>query len=175
MAKQSSKLRKEVEHIYSLSDRLQVQLRVLEEMHTPVNVKVGIDISKMDVEDAVVTLMFQVSKSADDDLRAILQDMETTRKAREELREKLNKSKQSRPPANDLETIFQLMATVYAKQLTAEEAELFNDLDSLSEMSDIVSLRLQMMLDRRSKFISTLSNLIKKAADTANQITQNLK
>lgn len=48
-------------------------------------------------------------------------------------------------------------------------------LDSLSEMAEMESLRLQMAMDRMSKMMSTLSNLLKKAGDTASSITQNIK
>ena len=37
------------------------------------------------------------------------------------------------------------------------------------------SLRLQMSMDRTSKLMSTLSNLLKKASEEANAITQNIK
>ena len=50
-----------------------------------------------------------------------------------------------------------------------------NDIDSMSEMGETESLRLQMAMDRMSKLMSTLSNLLKKISDTANTITQNLK
>lgn len=50
-----------------------------------------------------------------------------------------------------------------------------NDLDSLSELGEMESLRLQMAMDRMSKMMSTLSNLLKKISDTSSQITQNLK
>ena len=49
------------------------------------------------------------------------------------------------------------------------------DVDSMSEMGEMESLRLQMAMDRLSKMMSTLSNLLKKVSDTANSITQNLK
>ena len=48
-------------------------------------------------------------------------------------------------------------------------------LDSLSEMGEMESLRLQMAMDRLSKLMSTLSNLLKKASDTAQGISQNIK
>ena len=50
-----------------------------------------------------------------------------------------------------------------------------NRLENLSEMGEMESLRLQMAMDRLSKMMSTLSNLLKKASDTAQAITQNLK
>jgi hypothetical protein len=45
----------------------------------------------------------------------------------------------------------------------------------ISEMGEMESLRLQMAMDRMSKMMSTLSNMLKKMAETAEGITQNLK
>ena len=50
-----------------------------------------------------------------------------------------------------------------------------NDLDSMNEMGEMESLRLQMAMDRLSKMMSTLSNILKKISDTASAITQNIK
>ena len=48
-------------------------------------------------------------------------------------------------------------------------------LDSMSEMSEMTSMRLQMAMDRESKLMDTLSNLEKKLSDTSGSILQNLK
>lgn len=48
-------------------------------------------------------------------------------------------------------------------------------LDSMSEMGETESLRLQMAMDRLSKMMTALSNLMKKINDTNQGITQNLK
>ena len=50
-----------------------------------------------------------------------------------------------------------------------------SDLDSMSEMGEMESLRLQMAMDRTSKMMSTLSNSLEKVSDTAEGITANLK
>ena len=50
-----------------------------------------------------------------------------------------------------------------------------SDLDSMSEMGEMESLRLQMAMDRMSKMMSMLSNLLKKMSDTTESIVQNLK
>jgi hypothetical protein len=44
-----------------------------------------------------------------------------------------------------------------------------------SEMGEMESLRLQMAMDRVSKFMSTLSNLLKAIGATGSQIAGNLK
>jgi hypothetical protein len=61
------------------------------------------------------------------------------------------------------------MATYGAAKILQE------DLDSKSEMGETESLRLQMAMDRLSKMMETLSNLLKRTSDTAQTITQNLK
>lgn len=50
-----------------------------------------------------------------------------------------------------------------------------SDLDSMSEMGEMESLRLQMAMDRLSKMMSTLSNLMKKMSTTQDAIIQNMK
>lgn len=49
------------------------------------------------------------------------------------------------------------------------------DVDNLSEMGEMDSLRLQMAMDRLSKLESMLSNVLKKASDTQSTIASNLK
>jgi hypothetical protein len=48
-------------------------------------------------------------------------------------------------------------------------------IDSMSELSETTSLRLQMAMDRLSKLMETLSNLEKKVSSTNDAILQNLK
>jgi hypothetical protein len=59
----------------------------------------------------------------------------------------------------------------WARQLHGQR----DSLDALAEMSEMESLRLQMAMDRRSKFVQALSNLEKKMSDTADTVVQNLK
>lgn len=47
--------------------------------------------------------------------------------------------------------------------------------DSLSEMGEMESMRMQMAMDRQSKAMSTLSNIMKKMSSTASAITNNIK
>jgi alpha-D-ribose 1-methylphosphonate 5-triphosphate synthase subunit PhnL len=65
--------------------------------------------------------------------------------------------------------------TITKKTLIKGKEILKNKLDSLSEMGEMESLRLQMAMDRLSKMMTTLSNILKKISDTASTITQNIK
>ena len=60
-------------------------------------------------------------------------------------------------------------------ELDASIDQVKSNLDSMSEMGEMESLRLQMAMDRMSKMMSTLSNMLKKISDTAQGITQNIK
>lgn len=68
-----------------------------------------------------------------------------------------------------------LSATAAKKEFDQLKKSIQKDLDSVSEMGEMESLRLQMAMDRLSKMMSTLSNLLKKISDTAGSITRNLK
>ena len=59
--------------------------------------------------------------------------------------------------------------------LDREMQQLKQELDSLSDLGETESLRLQMAMDRISKLMSTLSNVLKKVDATAESIIQNLK
>jgi hypothetical protein len=68
---------------------------------------------------------------------------------------------------------FYVLAEV-ARILTVPD-ELKGKLGSENELSEMTSLRLQMMMDRRSKYISTLSNIMKKIDTTQETLIQNIK
>jgi chromosome segregation ATPase len=59
--------------------------------------------------------------------------------------------------------------------LKALQQALNAQLDSMNEMSEMTSMDLQMAMDRRSKFVETLSNVLKKISDTQASIIQNMK
>ena len=73
---------------------------------------------------------------------------------------------------SDLLSFF-VMAEV-ARILTVPD-ELKAKLDGMNEMSEMTSLRLQMMMDRRSEFIQMLSTIMKKTSSTQDTVIQNLK
>jgi hypothetical protein len=148
-----------------LTDELQVQLQVLSERGA---VKPKVQSAANDVNALAFIVMMEASKAAQDDLKAIMAKVKAINSQKKKLRE-LIKEKQS---GNlDFEATFHVMAV----GMDALIDQMKNDLDSMSEMGEMESLRLQMAMDRLSKMMSTLSNLLKKISDTASQITQNLK
>jgi hypothetical protein len=53
--------------------------------------------------------------------------------------------------------------------------ELKRSLDGANEMSEMTALRLQMDLDKMSKYISTLRNIMKKISATEDTLVQNIR
>jgi hypothetical protein len=54
-------------------------------------------------------------------------------------------------------------------------AQLQSALDSLNDISQEQQLQIQMLMDRRSKLIETLSNIMKTMSDSSSSIIQNIK
>jgi uncharacterized protein YukE len=60
-------------------------------------------------------------------------------------------------------------------EASAAQAALNNQLGGLGELSESTQRDLQQMMDERSRFIETLSNIVKKIQITADTQVQNLK
>jgi hypothetical protein len=60
-------------------------------------------------------------------------------------------------------------------ELDASTQALKGELDSMSEIGETEQLRMQMAMERLSKAMAMLSNVLKKLNDTAQGITQNMK
>lgn len=75
----------------------------------------------------------------------------------------------------ETQAVLQAPDEVSRRTLENAIAEMKDEVDQMSEQGELESLRLQMAMDRMSKMMSTLSNILKKISDTSSQITQNLK
>lgn len=153
-----------------------------------------------DIEAMCFLVMMQASKSAQEDLKAIMAGVKSINEQKKQQREllakmqrqqsmtavqldsfKLSRSKtiaiqkKQNPDAVKLVRSGSISKQITKAELNTMIEQLKNDLDSMSEMGEMESLRLQMAMDRMSKMMSTLSNLLKKISDTSNQIIQNLK
>lgn len=65
--------------------------------------------------------------------------------------------------------------TVTKDEIDKTEQDIKDKLDSVNEMGETESLRLQMAKDRISKMMSSLSNIMKKISDSESSIIQNMK
>lgn len=153
-----------------------------------------------DIEALAFLVLMQASKSAQEDLKAIMAKVKSINNQKAKQRELLSgMQKENTMSAIQLDS-FKLMSsrtkalqkgsnpdtikfvrsgsvrrTISKTDMDIMAGQIKNDLDSMSEMGEMESLRLQMSMDRMSKMMSTLSNLLKKISDTAQSIIQNLK
>jgi hypothetical protein len=70
---------------------------------------------------------------------------------------------------------FEASADMSYQQVANLQMQLSQNLQSMNELSDMTSMKLQMTMDRRSKFIQMLSNIEKKISSGSSAIVQNLK
>lgn len=63
----------------------------------------------------------------------------------------------------------------YMSDLKTREEKLQDKIDAMGDLSQMQAMRLQIYMDRRSKFFETLSNIMKKTASTVENIVNNLK
>jgi hypothetical protein len=127
-----------------------------------------------DVDALAFLVMLEAAKSAREDVREIMAGVERINDAKAKLRGRSEAAKPARRPATRVQAP-RTPDPIPRAELDARLEQAKNDLDSMSEMGEMESLRLQMAMDRLSKMMSTLSNLLKKASETAQGITQNLK
>ncbi|MGZ3297483.1 MAG: hypothetical protein ACXU8O_00595 [Asticcacaulis sp.] len=142
-----------------------------------------------DIDALCFLVLMQASKSAQDDLKSIMAGVKSINNAKALQRQNLAAAQTASSSSSSSSAVsarnnmggFQGNPSAYKPaddkkaSLDAVADNMKNDLDSMSEMGETESLRLQMAMDRLSKMMSTLSNILKKTSDTSQSITQNLK
>jgi uncharacterized protein YjaG (DUF416 family) len=153
-----------------------------------------------DIEALAFLVLMQAARAAQEDIRSIMERTKAINEQKAKHREALqNRLRNNVVNAKEFESIRAIAydsKVLLAKakvdslrqskktmadtnpsraEVQALVADMQKDLDSMSEMGEMESLRLQMAMDRMSKMMSTLSNILKKISDTAQSITQNLK
>jgi cell division protein FtsB len=153
----------------------------------------------------VFLVLMQAAQDTESDLQSQMQQMQTINQQKQALRQIVNdlhKETGAAPPNLRMKpcttpvcrslpsrlsavnqataelpkpTHFQANSTLTAQQLDAVAKDAQQSLDSMSEMGEMTSMRLQMAMDRRSKFMETLSNIEKSIDDTQSSIIGNLK
>ena len=145
-----------------------------------------------DIEALAFLVLMQASKSAQEDLKAIMAKVKSLNNQKSKVREAIaalnNKNSTiTRAKLDSCKLLIQSTTNVQktktvssSRAVTQSEinetiTRLSDQRDSLSEMGEEQQLKLQMLLDRRSKLLSTLSNLMKKISQTQDSIIANLK
>ncbi|MFH1159252.1 MAG: hypothetical protein V1721_10310 [Pseudomonadota bacterium] len=115
-----------------------------------------------DVESAAGQAMMQSAQDSSQDLKATLGDMQKTNQQKSQMRGFAGK-KGGRSNEAAL------------RGIESEINDLQQKLDSLSDLSEEESIKIQGLQDRMSRMMSTLSNILKKYSDAQSGIIQNMK
>jgi len=154
-------------------------------------------IRNTNIDALVFLVLMEAAKSAQEDLKSIMAGVKAINDQKKEIREALNdlNNKSTNVTKEQLDS-FKLIInksqvlrkanrttnvkssagssgnrSISQKDINTIKTELNKEFSSLSEMVD----KLQMAMDRRSKMMSMVSNLMKKISDTQSTIIQNLK
>lgn len=146
-----------------------------------------------DVMAIAFVVMMEAAKSAQDDLKSIMAGVKSINEAKARARQNQKKvrsdvaaSQHGIQSSGDSVAIVRKPSTATSRavisarplpkaQLDSQIDKAKNDPDSLSEMSDEQTLRMQMAMDRISKAMSAVSNMMKKTSDTQSTIIKNMK
>jgi hypothetical protein len=124
-----------------------------------------------DVEALAFLVLMEASKSAQQDLKEVMDRVKRINDAKAALRGRAVQRRPGTSPARIAIQARSLSKPEFDRRLHSAR----NDPDSLSELGETESLRLQMAMDRMSKLMSTLSNILQKLSATNASITRNLK
>lgn len=153
-----------------------------------------------DIEALCFLVMMQASKSSQEDLKAIMAKVKAINNQKQQQREMLSKMQQQQSLSQvqldsfnllknkmialqkhqNPDTVRYIKSGIVRNQIVKVDVgrkieEIKRDLDSMSEMGEEQQLKMQMYMDRRSKIMETLSNLMKKISDTQDEIIKNMK
>ncbi len=139
----------------------------------------NIDFAAMSIEDAIQIILFELAVDAEQDLKAVMQEMEASKKQKSEQRQNILVRKSPQPstadPINGVAPAEIANIEFRKINVAPQNTQSGNRLDSMSNMSETESLRLQMAMDRRSNILEALSNIMKKRSETEEDIIGNMK
>ena len=123
-----------------------------------------------DVEALVFVVLMEASKGAEDDLKSIMASIKALDAAKACVRSAVDQAK-----ARSCIDAIAPSPPMTRAELDALLAAAKDNADSLGSLDQTMQARLQMAMDRLSKLLETLSNLLKQISATDSGIVSNLK
>jgi|GEM_PF-3515745 len=126
-----------------------------------------------DITALAIIVMMEAARTTREDLKAIMTETKAANDKKAVMRDAMRARMQAMQDAKEA------MQGDHAQgdkgTLQDDKGTLQDDKDALSEMGEQDQLQLQMAMDRYSKAMSTLSNLMKKESDISSAILGNMK
>ena len=121
--------------------------------------------ASVDIESLLLLVLEQAVADANSDLREMMEELRRRHERLARLRKALAALSAWREANASAES-----------ELVGSLRDLAGDLlKNTTDLTELMQMRLQMMMDRRNKLFEALSNLMKKQSDTASGIIKNLK
>lgn len=122
------------------------------------------NLQSSDIEALCFLIMMEASKDSREDLKSIMAKTKEVNKEKQSLR---NQKRNFTKSKND--------STKPNLSIQTKNLKIQNEKADQTDYAEQSSLRLQMVMDRRSKILSALSNIMKKISNSQDQIISNLK
>ncbi len=120
-------------------------------------------LSEMDIETLVMLTLIKIDKDNQQDLKAMLRNMK---------QQNASKKNQTQPVVYKEKTIKKDSITERQTQLEKQKE---TSRTEVKELGEAQQMRMQLLMDRRSKALETISNIMKKISSTQDSIINNLK
>lgn len=137
------------------------------------------NLNNADIEAIAFLVMMQSAKSAQEDLKSMMDEVKKINEAKASQRQQVTALKQSsaqmktqaRAGYQNADSLKPLRTATVAKQVSEQK----DKKDNMADLSEEQQLKLQMIMDRRSKAIQAISNMMKKLSETEENIIKNIK
>ena len=122
-----------------------------------------IDLAQMPMEEAVMMMMQLIADDANQDMQALVEDMQETRERKASLR--------ATNSAISIDS--QALRAQAAQEMQALDTKTAIEPDE--DLAESQQMRMQMLMDRKAKAQEILTNLMKKQSETQSNIISNIK
>ncbi len=149
------------------------------------NNKQAAGLQSYDIEALVMLIIMEASKDANQDLKDMLAEMKKNNDQKNQMRESNQLMKQQQLKIKDslrkdynTSTAIQTVKpkdSISKASTNISKIKLEDKKDSFADLNEEQQLRMQLYMERKNKAEAAISNLMKKIAETQNQIIQNLK
>jgi hypothetical protein len=119
--------------------------------------------------------MMETTRDADSDLRALAEEIKAKNESRRKPREFAAQQKSERTPAGQRQPATKMGGPTAPVMTRTAPDNTGRNPDSMDEMDEPARMRLQALMDRKSKTIEVLTRIMKKVSDTQGGLVQNLK
>jgi hypothetical protein len=131
--------------------------------------------SGVDIEAVAFIVMMQATKDADSDLKALMEQTKAQNESRRKARVSATSVKNMQSPAGQRQPATKMGGPTAPVVTRTAPDNTGRNPDSMDEMDEPARMRLQALMDKRSKTIDTLTRIMKKVSDTQGGLIQNLK